>query len=115
MIVRLAHQLQGLAHALIGNEAEERRLLELDGQALAQGVVKNGVTGFVGEVGEDDGVRFAERVGFFRVVKPAATTAAPATAGVTQGLRLVQEGGCMPAVASKFVAVWPDSKPRRST
>jgi hypothetical protein len=35
-------------------------LFELDGQRLLQRVVKDGVAGGVGEVGEDDGVFFGE-------------------------------------------------------
>ena len=59
--LRLPHQAQGLAQALVRHQAEERRLLELDRQCLFQCAVEDAVTGRVDEVGQDDRVLVGER------------------------------------------------------
>ncbi len=60
---RLTHQAECLLDALFGDDAEEGRLFELDGESLLKGVVEDGVAGGVGEVGEDDGVLLGEFCG----------------------------------------------------
>ena len=64
-VSRLAHQAERLLDALFGDDAQEGRLFELDGESLFESVVEDGVTGGVGEVGEDEGVGLREfgRVG----------------------------------------------------
>src|SRR4051812_34403753 len=37
---RLSHQLQGLANALVGNDAQKRRLLELHGEPLSERLIE---------------------------------------------------------------------------
>jgi hypothetical protein len=59
-IVRLAHQPQGLLDALLGDELEEWRLLELDRERLFQGIVKYSVPYRVGKVGQHNGVFLGE-------------------------------------------------------
>ena len=59
-IFRLSHQRQRLLDLLIRNQAEERRLLKLHGQPLAQRVVKHRIAGLVLKVREDDGVLVRE-------------------------------------------------------
>ena len=56
----LAHEAESLLDALFGDDAEEGRLFELDGEGLFESVVEDGVAGGVGEVGEDDGVGLGE-------------------------------------------------------
>ena len=56
----LAHERQGLRDALIRNQAQKRRLLQLRRKSLPQRAVKNGIAGGVGEVGQNDGVFFGE-------------------------------------------------------
>ena len=48
----MAHQPQRLTDALIRDQAEERRLLQLHRQTLPQGVVEHRVAGGVHEIGE---------------------------------------------------------------
>ena len=60
--------------ALLGDQAQEGRLLELGGKSLAEGVVKNGIAGFVGEVGENDGVRLGQAVSAAGIVEPASNS-----------------------------------------
>ena len=57
---RLLHEFQSLLDAFVAHQGEERRLFELDGEALAQGAVEDGVAGGVGEITEDDDVFFGE-------------------------------------------------------
>ena len=56
----LSHQRQRLLDLLIRNQAEERGLLKLHGQPLAQRVVKHRVAGLVLEIREDNRVRVGE-------------------------------------------------------
>ena len=53
---RLAHHAQGVLHALLRHQSDERRLLELYRETLAKRLVEDRVAGGVGEIGEDDGV-----------------------------------------------------------
>jgi hypothetical protein len=62
----LAHHGQGLLDALIGDEAQEWRLFELDGETLAEGAVEDRIAGRVCEVGEDDRVFGGKRRGMVR-------------------------------------------------
>ena len=57
----LSHQSQRLLDLPVRNQAEERRLLKLHGQSLAQRVVKYRIAGLVLEVREDDRVLLRER------------------------------------------------------
>ena len=49
---RAAHQAEILAHLLVAQDLQERRLLELDGQGFPQRAVKNRVPGGIREIGE---------------------------------------------------------------
>src|SRR6185436_9951492 len=49
-----------LLYLLVRNQAEERRLSKVDGQSLAQRVVKYGLARRVLEIGEDDRVLLRE-------------------------------------------------------
>jgi hypothetical protein len=66
-VLGLSHQGQGLCDFLIGEEIEEGGLFKLGGEALTKCAVEDGVTGSVGEVGEDDGVFVGEFGGVGRV------------------------------------------------
>ena len=55
-IRRLVHQWQRSSDALLGDEAEERRLLKLHRQSLSQRIVEHRIAGRVGELGEHDRV-----------------------------------------------------------
>jgi len=55
-IRRHVHQRQRSSDALVGHEAEERRLLQLHGQSLSQCFVEHGVPRPIREVGQDDSV-----------------------------------------------------------
>src|SRR5271165_645952 len=55
-----AHQPQVLLYLLVVHDFQKGRLLELDGEPLAQGAVKHGVARRVGEIGEDNGVLVGE-------------------------------------------------------
>jgi hypothetical protein len=59
-IAGLPHHFECLLDAILGNQAQERRLIELHGQTLAQRAVENGIPRRVGEVGEDNSVFFGE-------------------------------------------------------
>ena len=59
-LFRLSHQRQLLLDLPVRNQAEERRLLKLHGQSLAQRVVKHRVTGLVIEIREDNRVLVGE-------------------------------------------------------
>ena len=59
-IRRLTHQAKRLADALFGDQAEKRRLFELDRQALVKGSVENRVSGLIDEIRQDDGVTVGE-------------------------------------------------------
>src|SRR5579863_5889123 len=56
----LAHHWKNLLNAVVGNEPQERRLLQLYGKPLPQRAIENGVRGCVGEIGEDNGVLVSE-------------------------------------------------------
>ena len=56
----LRHQRQRLRDALIRNQAQKRRLLQLRRKPLPQRAVKNRIAGSVGEVGQNDRVFFGE-------------------------------------------------------
>src|SRR5262249_32669022 len=56
----LAHQTQRLLDALLGDQAEKRRLFELYCQALAKSSVKRRVARRVFEIGEDNAVLVRE-------------------------------------------------------
>ena len=60
-LFRLSHQRQLLLDLPVRNQAEERRLLKLHGQSLAQRVVKHRVAGLVLEIREDNRVLLGER------------------------------------------------------
>ncbi len=51
-----------LAHALIGDNVQERRLFELDGQRLLERAVEHRVAGRVAEVGDQDAVAGGQRL-----------------------------------------------------
>src|SRR4029077_10673725 len=55
-LFRLSHQSQRLLDLPVRNQAQERRLLKLDGQSLAQRVVKDSIACLVIEIGEDNRV-----------------------------------------------------------
>ena len=55
-VFRLSHQRQRLLDLPVRNQGEERRLLKLHGQSLAQRVVKHRIAGLVVEIREDNGV-----------------------------------------------------------
>src|SRR5439155_4778671 len=59
-LFRLSHQSQLLLDLPVRNQAEERRLLKLHGQSLAQRVVKHSVTCLVIEIREDNRVLVGE-------------------------------------------------------
>ena len=59
-LLRLSYQSQLLLDLPVRNQAEERRLLKLHGQALAQRVVKHRVAGLVIELREDNRVPVGE-------------------------------------------------------
>ena len=58
---RLPHQLQRPADAIVGDEAEKRRLPELHGESLSKRLVEHRVARRVDEVGEHDGVFVGQR------------------------------------------------------
>jgi hypothetical protein len=60
-IRRLVHQWQRSADAVVRDEAEKRRLLELDREPLPQRVVEHWIAGRVGELGKYDCVLVGER------------------------------------------------------
>ena len=60
-IRRLVHQQQRSSDAVVGDEAEERRLLELYRESLSQRIVEHRIAGRVGELGEHDRVLVGER------------------------------------------------------
>ena len=60
-IRRLVHQWQRSSDALVGDQAEERRLLELHRKALSQRFVEHRIAGRVGELSEHDAVLVGER------------------------------------------------------
>ena len=83
---RLAHQAQRLLDALLGDEAEERRLFELYRQPLAKRPVEHRVAGRVREIGEDNRVLVREswrgganRGNLRRAMRPAGAAAAATT------------------------------------
>ena len=59
-ICRLVHQSQRSANAIVGDQTEERRLLELHREALSQRFVEHRIAGRVGELGEHDAVLVGE-------------------------------------------------------
>ena len=60
-IRRLVHQRQRSSDALVGDEAEERRLLKLHRESLSQRIVEHRIAGRVGELGEHDRVLVGQR------------------------------------------------------
>ena len=60
---RLLHHRQRSSDAVVRNEAQERRLLQLCREPLAQRVVEHRIAGRVGEVGEHDRVLIGQRRG----------------------------------------------------
>src|SRR5215831_3031553 len=59
----LAHQTQRLLDRLVGDHAEERRLLQLYRQPAAEGLVKHRIARTIGEIGEHNGVLVGEQPG----------------------------------------------------
>src|SRR5205814_1688485 len=55
-IFRLTHQWQHLPDSRLRDQAEKRRLLELDSQPLAQRVVEHWIASLIVEICEDDSV-----------------------------------------------------------
>ena len=55
-----AHEAKLLIHFCIGKNVEEWRLFQVSGKGLFERAVEDGVSGGVGEIGENDGVGFAE-------------------------------------------------------
>ena len=55
------HEMERLIYLAIGKNVDKGRLSELHSESLLQGIVKNGVAGFVVEVSQNDGVFFCER------------------------------------------------------
>jgi len=55
-----AHEAKLLIHFLIGKNVEEWRLFQVCGKGLFERAVEDGVSGGVGEIGENDGVGFLE-------------------------------------------------------
>ena len=55
-VFRLSHQSQRLLDLAVRNQAEERRLLKLHRQSLAQRVVKHRIAGLIVEIREDNGI-----------------------------------------------------------
>ena len=62
-IRRLVHQWQRSSDALLRDQAEERRLLELHRESLPQRFVEHRIAGRVGELGEHDRVLVGQRRG----------------------------------------------------
>ena len=60
-IRRLVHQWQRSPDAFVGDEAQERRLLKLRRESLAERIVEHRVARRVGELGEHDRVLVGER------------------------------------------------------
>jgi hypothetical protein len=58
-----SHQPEGLAHALVGHDVEERRLAELRGQALPEREIEDGLARPVVEAGQHDGVAVPRSLG----------------------------------------------------
>ena len=58
--VWLAHHSQYVPDAIIRDQLQEGRLLELHCQTLPERVVENGIAGHVREVGDQDGVFLAQ-------------------------------------------------------
>ena len=56
----LLHQRQRSPDALLRDQAEERRLLELDRESLSQRLVEHGIAGRIGEIAEHDRVLVGE-------------------------------------------------------
>jgi hypothetical protein len=56
----LGHQGKRLGDALVGEEIQEWGLFELRGETLAKSAVKDGVSGGVGEIGQDYRVLLGE-------------------------------------------------------
>jgi len=60
LIRRPAHEPKDSTDALVRDDVEIGRLLELDGEGLAEGAVEDIFAGRVHEVGEDEGVARGE-------------------------------------------------------
>jgi len=59
-VFRLGHQDERLSDALVGDEIQKWRLLQLSGEALTESTIKDGFTSGVGKVSEDDGIFVSE-------------------------------------------------------
>ena len=59
--LRTAHQLQCPADAIVGNDAEKRRLPELDRKSLPERFIEHWIASPVGEVGQNDRVLVGQR------------------------------------------------------
>ena len=59
-VFRLGHQDERLSDALVGDEIQKWRLLQLSREALTESAIKDGFTGGVGKVSEDDGIFVGE-------------------------------------------------------
>ena len=59
-VFRLGHQDECLSDALVGDEIQKWRLLQLGGEALTESAIEHGFAGGVGKVSEDDGIFVGE-------------------------------------------------------
>src|SRR6202044_4055637 len=48
------HKLKNVVDSFVGNNVQKRRLLELYGQALSQGLIENWVSGGIGKLCDND-------------------------------------------------------------
>jgi hypothetical protein len=67
-IGRQAHHLQHLPGTLLCDEVKERRLFELDGEPLTEGLVEHGIAGSVGEVRKHQHIFVRERFGLLALL-----------------------------------------------
>ena len=114
---------KSLLDALLGDQAQERRLLELRGKTLAEGVVKDGIAGFVDEVRENDGVHLGQGVGAVGVVEPASNSQESdeecSSGGYVFQPKRRAEGACWRGYGGWVLdagedVIWPDSETRFS-
>ena len=59
-VFRLGHQDERLSDALVGDQIQKWRLLQLNGKALTKSAIKHGFIGGVGKVSEDDVIFVSE-------------------------------------------------------
>lgn len=69
-IRRLIHQAKRLPHALLGDDAEERRLFKLHVQTLPERVVKNLIASRVAEIAKNDRVGCTQRLHLLSAGQP---------------------------------------------